>query len=327
MYVTGAVGQTHFGASSNRDKIEEGFIDDYMMPNMTAYNETCANLCNAMFSYRMLGVKAESKYVDIIELVLLNSGLSGISIEGKDYFYANPLRMIHNGRVYSDHESATETPNREPYLECFCCPPNLVRTIVKSSAWAYSLTENGIAVNLYGGNKLNTKLLDGSKIELVQETKYPWEGKVDITIKKAKKQAFDVRLRIPEWAKGTAIKVNGKLINETIIAGSYSVINRKWKKGDVISIDISMDIKLLEGNPKIEEVRNQVAIKRGPIVYCLETPDLPKNTSILDAYLPLESQLTSVFKNELLGGVTSIEGSIKVRKDKKRWNVQGTKKC
>ncbi len=168
MYVTGAVGQTHYGASTNRDKIEEGFIDEYMMPNMTAYNETCANLTNSFFSYRMLGLHGKSKYADIIELVLFNSALSGISIGGKQYYYANPLRVVDGSRDYS--KMNTEFPVRQDYLECFCCPPNLVRTIAQSSSWAYSLAENGVSVNLYGGNKLHTKLADGSCLSLIQET-------------------------------------------------------------------------------------------------------------------------------------------------------------
>ena len=165
MYVTGACGQTHHGSSSKVDFVHEAFIDEYMMPNLTAYNETCANICNAMFSYRMLGVKGESKYADIMELVLYNSALSGISADGTHYFYTNPLRRTH------DHEmDTTDQKTREPYIPCFCCPPNLVRTIAKVSGWAYSLSENGVAVNLYGGNKLDTQLLDGSRIQLTQET-------------------------------------------------------------------------------------------------------------------------------------------------------------
>ena len=313
MYVTGAVGQTHYGASSNRDKIEEGFIDDYMMPNMTAYNETCANICNAMFSYRMLGLKGESKYADIMELVLFNSGLSGISLSGKEYFYANPLRMIHNSRAYNAHENATESPEREPYLECFCCPPNLVRTIAKVSKWAYSKTENGIAVNLYGGNKLETYLQDQSEIKLRQQSNYPWEGQVSIQIDSCKNEAFEILLRIPDWAKGTKILLNGEAISEEIKAGSYTRIFRSWQQGDEIIIHFPMHVQLLEGHPRIEEVRNQVAIKRGPLVYCIETPDLPDNSSILDVYLDPHSDFQLTHKADFLGGLITISGNIYLR--------------
>jgi DUF1680 family protein len=311
MYVTGATGQTHYGASTNRQMIEEGFIDSYMMPNMTAYNETCANICNAMFSKRLLDIHGESKYADIMELVEFNSGLSGISLEGKDYYYANPLRVIDGARDYS--KMNTEYPERQPYLECFCCPPNLVRTIAKLSGWAYSKSENGIAVNLYGGNELKTTLLDGSKLELSQATNYPWEGNVNITIQKCKKDAFDVMFRIPRWAKGTSIKVNGEPTNVDVKEGQFASINRKWRKDDVISVDMPMEITMVEGHTRIEEVRNQVAIKRGPIVYCIESADLPEGTKITDVYLSSASEMKAVYKKDLLDGVTVIETEVLIR--------------
>jgi len=311
MYVTGAVGQTHYGASTNRDKIEEGFIDEYMMPNLTSYNETCANLCNAMFSHRMLGIHGEAKYADIMELVMYNSGLSGISLEGKDYYYANNLRVIQGARDYN--KLVNDFEERQPYLECFCCPPNLVRNVIKISGWAYSKAPNGIAVNLYGGNKLNTTLLDGSELALNQVTKYPWEGNVEITVDKCKSDAFDVMLRVPRWAKGTEIKVNGR--NAGVIAkpGEFATINRTWKAGDKISIDMPMPVTLVEGNTKIEEVRNQVAVKRGPVVYCVETPDLPENTIITDVYLKSGTSMNPKFKKDLLDGVTAIETTLSLR--------------
>ncbi|WP_044205910.1 glycoside hydrolase family 127 protein [Flammeovirga sp. OC4] len=322
MYVTGAVGQAHYGASSHRDKIEEGFIDGYMMPNMTAYNETCANVCNSMFSYRMLGLHGESKYADIMELVLYNSALSGISIEGKDYFYSNPLRMVHGSRDYSQHN--TETPHRLPYLECFCCPPNLVRTIAKSSNWAYSLSNNGIAINLYGGNRLDTKLEDGSTLILNQVTNYPWEGLVNISVEKCKKEAFDIMVRIPDWANGTTVKVNNEAVNAQVTPGNFATINRKWKKGDIISIDMPMKATLVEGHPRIEEARNQVAIKRGPVVYCMETPDIPKDAGILDVYIQGNAPLVASYDKDLLGGVTTIETTLLLRtnqSDNKMYNT------
>ena len=315
MYVTGAVGQAHYGVSINRDKIQEGFIDEYMMPNMTAYNETCANICNAMFSYRMLGLHGESKYADIMEMVLYNSGLSGISLEGKDYFYANPLRMIHGARDYDNMPVGTDMPKREPYLPCFCCPPNLVRTIAKVSAWAYSLSENGVAINLYGGNQLNTKLLDGSSFKLVQETKYPWEGKVKITVQECKDEAFEILLRIPNWAKETTIMVNGKDAGVVGVPGSFSKINRKWQKGDIIFIDMPMEATFIEGHPRIEEVRNQVAVKRGPLVYCVESPDLPKDTNILDVYISGNTSITAEYRPDFLGGVSVIKSEVLLRSD------------
>jgi DUF1680 family protein len=313
MYVTGALGQTHHGASGQYDMVHEAFLEEYMMPNATAYNETCANVAHAMFNWRMLGLKGEAKHADIMELVLYNSALSGVSLDGKEYFYANPLRMNHGVRDYSDTESAA----REPYMACFCCPPNLVRTIATSARWAYSLSQNGIAVNLYGGNVLSTTLLDGSEIKLAQETKYPWNGDVKIKIQACKSTPFEILLRIPDWAEGTKILVNEKDSGIEISPGTFAKIERNWQVGDDITLEIPMEIKLIEGHPRIEEVRNQVAIKRGPVVYCIESPDLPEKTGILDVYLPENSKLQAAYQPEMLGGLTTIHGSVALRKDER----------
>jgi len=312
MYVTGACGQTHHGASSKVDFVHEAFIDEYMMPNLTAYNETCANICNAMFSYRMLGIHGQAKYADIMELVLYNSALSGISVEGTHYFYTNPLRRTHD-----HHMDTTDQQTREPYINCFCCPPNLVRTIAKMSGWAYSLADNGVAVNLYGGNKLDTKLPDGSALRLTQETQYPWKGRVTITVDACKDTPFEIMLRIPVWAEGTMIRVNGELLRIEITPGSFARINRQWKPGDVIRLDMFIRPRLLSGHPRIEEVRNQAAIKRGPVVYCIESPDLPEGTDILDVYIPSDIVLTAQYRPDFLGGVTTLNGQVLLRGDQR----------
>ncbi|MDC0176661.1 glycoside hydrolase family 127 protein [Polaribacter sp.] len=308
MFITGACGQKHDGGSSQRDFVHEAFTVDYEMHNAHSYNETCANLCNAMFNYRMLGIKGEAKYADVIETVMYNSALSGIDIGGTNFFYTNPLR-----RGFDHKMGATDYATRVPYISCFCCPPNLVRTIAKLSAWAYSLTKNGIAVNLYGGNKLETNLLDSSKIKLVQKTDYPWDGAVSIEVKSSKKEAFDIMLRIPEWANGSTVSVNGK--EEKATAGTYFTMNRKWKKGDIITLNMPMKPALVVGHRNIEEVRNQAAIKRGPVVYCIETPDLPKNTNILDVYIPSNIKLTPQKEVNFLGGLSTLKGTVMLTKD------------
>lgn len=315
MYLTGAIGQVHHGAYDDQNMIHEGFIDDYLMPNSTAYNETCANIANAMFNWRMMSIKGEAKYGDVMETVIYNSALVGISNDGKHYFYANPLRFNHGQREYSDDPDCTESPDREPYIECFCCPPNLVRTIAKVSGWAYCLSDNGLVVNLYGSNKLNTKLNDGSDIKLTQSTKYPWDGKVNIVIDKCKSDSFDLMLRIPGWCDLATVKVNDELCDEKVTPGSYFVISRKFKSGDTITLDLSMSVDLIEGHPRIEEVRNQVALRRGPIVYAVESPDLPEGVKILDVYLDERDELKPVYEKDFLGGVTVIEANLKIRKD------------
>lgn len=314
-YLTGAVGQAHFGASTRRDKIEEGFLEEYLMPNSTAYNETCANIANAMFNWRLLGIKGESKYADVMERVLYNSALVGISADGKRYFYANPLRMNRGQREYQDHRDCTESADREPYIECFCCPPNLVRTIAKASGWAYSLADNGIAVNLYGGNQLETTLLDGSPLKLRQETDYPWQGEVAITLDDCKSEPFQILLRIPDWATGAQLQVNGEEAKAEVIPGKFATLERTWQTGDVITLSLPMDIKLVEGHPRIEEVRNQVAVKRGPLVYCIESPDLPADAKVLDVYLDRNAHLEAKHKPDFLDGVTVIHGQVQLRTD------------
>lgn len=317
MYVTGAVGQAHFGASTRRDKIEEGFLDAYLMPMATAYNETCANIANAMFNWRLLGIHGDSKHADIMELVIYNSALVGISEDGKHYFYANPLRMNKGQREYQDNRDCTESPVRQPYIECFCCPPNLVRTIAKLSGWAYSLSDNGVAVNLFGGNRLDTKLVDGSVIKLHQDSGYPWHGDIKITIDECKDSPFEILIRIPGWATSCELLVNGVDAGVEAKPGKFATINQSWKAGDTIELKLPMEVTLMKGHPFIEEVRNQTAIKMGPLVYCLESPDIPEGTSTLDVYLPSDVELRKESDPSILGGITTLVGDVMLRSDQR----------
>lgn len=320
MYLTGAIGQAHHGVSSNKDMVHEAFLSDYQMPNATSYNETCANITNAMFNWRMLSLTGEAKHADVMETVIHNSALSGISADGKKYFYTNPLRRTHKVQTSRfGKKGATETLNRESYLNCFCCPPNLIRTLAKLSGWAYNLTEDGIVVNLYGGNVLDTKMLDGSRLKLSQTTQYPWDGAISIEIEDAKSAPFEVLLRIPGWADNAVIKVNGKVNSTKVIPGTYAKINRKWNKGDVISIDLPMSVDFVEGNALIEEVRNQVAVRRGPLVYLAETPDLPPGTEILDVYLSGNTQFKPKKIDNFSGNndeIVALEGELLIRTNK-----------
>ncbi|AWB65042.1 hypothetical protein C2869_00660 [Saccharobesus litoralis] len=314
MFVHGGLGQIDKAASEHYDLIHEGFYYDYLLPNSRAYAETCANVSNAMFSFRMLGLLGESKYADVMELVLYNGALSGLSLDGKHYFYTNPTRKV-NG-VHDYHQLKNESAIRQPYIACFCCPPNLARTLAKLSNWAYSKSANGITVNIYGGNTLDTTLLDGSRLKLTQTTNYPWQGQITIQIEQAKSQAFDVQLRIPAWAQTASIAVNGQKVNTEILPGQFSQLTRQWAKGDVITLDIPMDITYLEGHPLIEEIRNEVAVKRGPIVYALESVDLPTGVDILDVYIAPNHEFIPEYKPNFLGGVTTLQGSVLLRSDK-----------
>lgn len=209
--------------------------------------------------------------------------------------------------------------SRSEYLNCFCCPPNIVRTIAKVHNYAYSVSEKGIWVNLYGGNTLSTKLLVGTKVSLEQTTAYPWEGAIEIKIDVPLSIRFSMMLRIPAWANGAKLKVNGKVISQKMQAGTYFELNREWNKGDLIELNLPMDVKLMQANPFVENAANQVAIQRGPIVYCLESVDLPDDVKVSEVLIPRDIKLIPEYKKDLLSGVSLLKGKA-LLKPKQDWN-------
>jgi uncharacterized protein len=299
MYITGACGSLYDGVSpdgtsynpTDVQKIHQAYGRPFQLPNATAHTETCANIGNVLWNWRMLQITGNAKYADIVELALYNSVLSGVDLEGKKFFYNNPLN------VSKDLPFQQRWGNeREGYIALSnCCAPNITRTIAEVSNYAYNFSKEGLYVNLYGSNNLNSTTLSGEKIEIEQQTNYPWDGKVTLKILKAPKDIYAFLLRIPGWSQGTTISVNGKSINATIASGSYQKIAQKWKKGDVIELNIPMPVELMQANPLVEEVKNQVAVKRGPIVYCLESDQLPANTSINEVILDVNSKFTTDF--------------------------------
>lgn len=304
MYLTGAVGSFWRGKSSRGDSVHEAFGLDYELPSRTAYTETCANIANAMWNWRMLGLTGEAKYTDVMERVLYNSLLSGIGLEGKDFFYCNPLARDDSRDGLAKHH----TPQRWSISGCYCCPPNVARTIAKLRRWAYSVSDEGVWVNLYGSSVLDTELLDGSRLKLTQETDYPWDGHVKLTVHQAKNDGFAVMLRIPAWVDRARIKINGKAFTGRLKPGQYAALRRKWSAGDAIELHLPMRPRLMQAHPAVQDLRGQVAVMRGPIVYCLESPDLPDGVSIQDVAIPADLELTARFEQDLLGGVTVLEG-------------------
>ncbi|MEP6747395.1 MAG: glycoside hydrolase family 127 protein [Bacteroidota bacterium] len=285
MYVTGGCGSLYDGVSAdgvsyNPDTVQEihqAYGKDFQLPNFSAHNETCANIGNLLWNWRMLLVTGNAKYADIVELELYNSVLSGISMEGTKYFYTNPLAASAKYPYHLRWEGG-----RQSYIQLSnCCPPNAVRTIAEVNNYMYSLAADGLFVHLYGGNKLSAKLKDGSIIKLEQQTNYPWDGKITIKIEKAAAKEFNIYLRLPGWCKRSSFKINGAQIFNSPVINGYLSIKRKWRSGDKIVLMLDMPAVLLESNPLVEETRNQVAVKRGPIVYCLESPDLP-NQNVFD---------------------------------------------
>ncbi|QKJ28532.1 glycoside hydrolase family 127 protein [Mucilaginibacter mali] len=295
MYVTGATGALYDGVSPDAtsykpaeiQQVHQAYGRDFQLPNYTAHNETCANIGNVLWNWRMLQVTGKAEYADVMELALYNSVLSGVSLSGRGFLYTNPLN-------YFDEEpfDTRWSKDRIGYIKLSnCCPPNVVRTVAEVSDYAYSVSDKGLWFNLYGGNNLATTLKDGSAIKLSQATDYPWNGMVNISISQAPAKAFSVFLRIPGWCNGASLTVNGKPVSTKLISGEYAEVKRVWKAGDKIALNLPMPAKLMEANPLVEETRNQVAVKRGPIVYCLESKDLPKNQKIFNVALPANISL------------------------------------
>ena len=295
MYVTGGCGALYDGVSpdgtsyqpTDVQKVHQAYGRDYQLPNFTSHNETCANIGNVLWNWRMLQTTGKAQYADVMELALYNSVLSGISLNGKNFLYTNPMS-------FSDDLPFNQrwSKDRVPYIKLSnCCPPNVVRTIAEVSDYAYSVSDKGLYFNLYGGNALNTTLKDGSKLKLDEVTEYPWDGKVSITLQQVPKNAYSVFLRIPGWCKGASLLVNGQAVNTPLVTGEYAEVNRKWKAGDKIELNLPMPVQLLESNPLVEETRNQVAVKRGPVVYCLESADLPKGQKVFNVAIPVKNDL------------------------------------
>ena len=310
MYITGGTSAQHHGASERPEfggsatDVHEAFGYEYSLPNATAYNETCANIAHAMWNWRLLNLSGDAKYTDIVELVLYNSMLSSMSLDGITFCYTNPLRWYG-----AEHPLLSQDAYERWFISrCYCCPTNTARTIALLHNWFYSTSDAGLWIHLYGSNSVNTALADGSTIALTQQTDYPWDENIHITIDEAPANEVALMLRIPGWCDAPALRVNGEMSDLPLTPESYVEVNRAWKAGDVIELRLPMPPRKVKAHPKAEEIRNHVAIMRGPIVYCLEGMDLPDGVSILEVYVPDDMVLEAQMENELLGGVVTIEG-------------------
>lgn len=315
MYVTGGCGALYDGASpdAGRDqrnigRVHQAYGRNYQLPNVTAHNETCANIGNVLWNWRMFLATGEARFVDVAELALYNSVLSGAALDGTNFFYTNPLRVTEPLPM-----ELRWSRTRVPFVSSFCCPPNLVRTVAELGAYAYAKSDGAIWVNLYGGSTLATELPGGRKIKLTQETEYPWSGRVRFTVTECDGGAFALKLRIPGWARGAGVRINFAPADVSPAPSSYLEIRRAWKSGDIVDLDLEMPVRFLEANPLVEEDLDQVAVQRGPMVYCLESTDLPRDTGVLNARIPANLELNARYDSRLLGGVVVLEGNAVTR--------------
>ena len=284
IYIMGGCGALYDGVSPDGttynqpsiQQIHQAYGRQFQLPQEAAHNEICAQIGMMLFSWRMYQATADPKYVDNIENELYNGILSGISLDGKDFFYTEALRRT------KEFPYVMRWPkHRQRYISCFCCPPNTLRTLCQAQEYAYSIKGDTLWVNLYGQNALKTK-----DLEIEQQTNYPWDGHITLTVKKAK-SLKSIRMHIPGWATDMQLKLNG----QPILAEDLRQ-PRKWKKGDTIELNLPMRPRLMEANPLVEEAKNEVAVMRGPIVYCLEGQDVGGGHRINDIAIPADVQFT-----------------------------------
>jgi len=307
MYVTGGIGSTGY---------EEAFTIDYDLPNRRAYAETCAAIGMVFWAQRMLQMEQDGKYADVMERALYNGVLSGISLDGKRYFYVNPLEVWPeeaDRRIDLQHVKS----ERVPWYGCACCPPNIARLLASIGEYIYTCNDHEIFVNLFIGSEAEFKM-NGSTIRLKQEGGYPWDGSIAFTIDETQASEFTLALRIPGWCKNAGIRINESSVNyNDCLSNGYCKITRRWNKGDRVVLSLQMPVELVRSNPQLRENAGKVAIQRGPIVYCLDEADNGKN--LQDISLPEDASFIAEFDEKLLGGVTVIKGR-GLRTDETIWD-------
>ncbi len=317
LYLTGGIGSRHQG---------EAFGDNYELPNLTAYNETCAAIANVYWNYRMFLLHGDAKYIDVLERSLYNGVISGVGLDGKTFFYPNPLECDLHFKF-----NRGETLDRQPWFDCSCCPTNLCRFMPSVPGYIYAQSGDKLYVNLFVQSSSTVKLNKKLPVKIGQETNYPWEGNVKITVSPEKKSSFTLCIRIPGWAgtqvvpsdlysfitppsQPVSLTVNGEPVLYETEKG-YAVISREWNPGDVVGFSIPMEIRRVEANALVKDDSAKVAIERGPIVYCLEGVDNGPN--LMKLALPDSSKLRAIFHPEELTGVVTISGGAVVVEGKK----------
>jgi DUF1680 family protein len=285
MYVMGGIGTS---------RSNEGFTGDYDLPNESAYAETCAAIGLVFWAHRMLQLDLDRRYTDIAELALYNAVISGVALDGETFFYDNPLAS------HGAH-------HRTPWFSCPCCPPNLARLLASLGSYIYSQSETDAVVHFYiqGAGQFQ---LAGQEVMLRQATRYPWDGAVTLRVELERPAQFGLRLRIPGWCAAPRVSVNGTPVDLAAnIEGGYLRIERAWQSGDLVALDLPMPVERLYAHPAVAADVGRVALRRGPLVYCLEQVD--HDVSLSRIALPDGAELAAQFDPELLGGVAAIAGS------------------
>jgi hypothetical protein len=282
-YITGGIGPSAHN---------EGFTVDYDLPNLTAYQETCATVALAQWAHRLALLYGDARYTDVLERALYNGVLSGVSQDGTKFFYVNPL------------ESAG-AHHRSPWFGCACCPPNVTRTLAALGGYAYAASPDSLYVNLYIQGSAQAKVGDIA-VALKVTTDYPWDGKVALVLTPPARAKFALRLRIPGWCHNASVAVNRHELKATVVERGYWVLDREWKRGDRVELDLPMPIERVAAHPQVKADQGLLALQRGPLVYCLEQCD--QATPLAALWLPPEAELKAAREPGLLGGVVVITG-------------------
>lgn len=296
MYITGGIGSTHHG---------EAFTFDYDLPNDTIYAETCASIGLIFFAQRMLEIESNSKYADVIERALYNNVIGSMSLDGKHYFYVNPLEVwpkASEGNPGKHHVK----PVRQKWFGCSCCPPNVARLVASLGEYIYSVSDTELVVNQYIGGVANATI-GGRNLEIRQETNYPWDGSIKMEITPENEHDFTLGLRIPDWCQDATLRINDEECPlSDIMRAGYARVERTWKAGDVVQLDLAMDVQLIQSHPQLRVNAGKVAIQRGPLVYCVEEFD--NDAPLASITLLTDQPLSARYESDLLGGMVIIEG-------------------
>lgn len=295
MYVSAGLGARYEG---------EAFGKDYELPNARAYAETCAAIGSVMWNWRMLLATGEAQYADLMEHTLYNGVISGLSLDGKAYFYQNPL-------------ADDGTHRRQTWFHCACCPPNIARLLSSLPGYFYSTSDDDIWVHLYAEGTAEVALSSGRTVQLEQHTRYPWDGEVAVVIRG--EGPFGLRLRIPTWCEeGASLEINGERQAVALAPGTYAEIRRGWEPGDVVRLNLPMPVRRVESHPYVAENAGRIALMRGPILYCLEQADTgdvdPRHIVLLAS-----AEIDADFSPELLGGVVALAAKARVETPDASW--------
>lgn len=290
MYITGGIGP---------GRHNEGFTADYDLPNDTAYAETCAAIGLFLWMHRMLHIRLDSRFSDVMERVVYNGVMSGLALDGQHYFYENPLAVDR-----SNEHFRSKPHHRQAWFGTACCPPNISRLLASLGSYVYSTSETDAYIHLYVQSQAQA-VINGQAVTLSQVTNYPWDGEINITVDLDIPLVFGLNLRIPGWCRSWSLTINGEPFAGTPTRG-YVRVERRWVAGDNVSLKLEMPVERIYADPKVAANRGRVALQRGPIVYCLEGVDNGDNLDQI--VLPRDSELEAVFEPDLLGGVVTISG-------------------